>query len=222
MAAAGLVLDVHVGVKGDEGAVLEPADRVDLGERHVVFKKELGELREDWGELVQLAARDAGRGDRLLGLEAGDGQEVRDVAAADLVGLLLGDLLDIDSADGAEDHHRLLGRAVPDDPGVVLLLDLGLRIDQDAAGHVAADLQLEDVGGVAGGLVGAGGKLDAPGLHPPAAEHLALDHRLAADPLGGLACLLRGPREAEVGHRDPGAPHDLAGLELVEAHQSRP
>ena len=27
----------------------------------------------------------------------------------DLVGLLLGDLLDIDAADGREDHHRLLG-----------------------------------------------------------------------------------------------------------------
>ena len=42
------------------------------------------------------------------------------------------------------------------------------------------------------------------------------------DPLGGRAGLLGGLRKAEVGHRDPGAANDLASLELVEAHQSRP
>ncbi len=69
--------------------------------------------------------------------------------APDLVGLLLGDLLDVDAADGREDHHGLLADAVPDDAGVVLLLDLGLGVDEHAARHVPADLQREDLAGVA-------------------------------------------------------------------------
>ena len=57
--------------------------------------------------------------------------------------------------------------------GVVLLLDLGFRVDEDAARHVAVDLELEDRLGVLGGLLGRVGELDAAGLHPAAAQHLA-------------------------------------------------
>ncbi len=43
-----------------------------------------------------------------LAREVAERQQVREVAAPDLVGLLLGDLLDVDAADRREDHHRLL------------------------------------------------------------------------------------------------------------------
>ena len=112
--------------------------------------------------------------------------------AADLLGLLLGDLLDVDAADGGEDHHRLLADPVPDDAGVVLLLDLGPRVDEHAARHVAVDLEREDVAGVLLGLLGGVGELHAAGLHPPAGEHLRLDHRRAADALGDRARPRRG------------------------------
>ena len=75
---------------------------------------------------------------------------------------------------------------------VVLLLDLGLRVDEDAARHVAVDLELEDLRRVAGRLIGGVGELDAACLHPAAGQHLRLDHRRAADPLGGLARLVGG------------------------------
>ena len=129
------------------------------------------------------------RGDGLLGLEVGDRQQVGDVAAADVVGVLLGDLLDVDPAHVAEQHHRPLRGPVPDDAGVVLLLDLGLGVDEHAARHVAVDLELEDLRGVGLGLLGGVGELDAAGLHPPAGQHLGLDHHRAADLLGGLARL---------------------------------
>ena len=93
--------------------------------------------------------------------------------AADVVGVLLGDLLDVDAAHVGEEHHRALGAAVPEHGGVVLLLDLGLRVDQDADRHVAVDLELEDLRGVGGRLLGGVGELDAAGLHPAAGEHLA-------------------------------------------------
>ena len=80
-----------------------------------------------------------------------------------------------------EQHHRPLADPVPDDAGVVLVLDGGAGVDQHAAGHVAVDLEVEDVLGVLGGLVGRVGELDAAGLHPPAGQHLGLDHHRAAD-----------------------------------------
>ena len=80
--------------------------------------------------------------------------------------------------------------AVPDDAGVVLLLDLGLRVDQHAARHVAVDLELEDVLGVGGGLVGRVGELHAAGLHAAAGQDLGLDDGRAADLLGDRAGLL--------------------------------
>ena len=143
------------------------------------------------------------------------------MAAADVVGMGLGDLLDVDPAHVAEQHQRPLRGAVPDDPGVVLLLDLGLGVDEDAARHVAVDLQLEDVLGVGGGLLGRVGELDAAGLHPPAAQHLRLDHDRPADLLGDLARLLGARAEAVLGDGNPRQLDDLPCLVLEEPHQRR-
>ena len=140
------------------------------------------------------------------------------MAATDVVGVLLGDLLDVDAAHVAEEHQRLLRGAVPNDAGVVLLGDFGLRVDEHAARHVAVDLQLQDVLGVGLGFGRCVGELDAAGLHPPAGEHLRLDHRRPADPLGDLRCLGRIGREAVVGYGDARALDDLARLELEEPH----
>ena len=200
---------------------VELGQRVDLGQGHVVVAEEAGELGEDRRRPVQLRAGDPGRGDRLLGLEVGDRHQVGDVAAADVVGVGLGDLLDVDAAHVAEQHQRPLRGPVPDDARVVLLLDLGFRVDEDAARHVAVDLELEDRLGVLGGLLGRVGELDAAGLHPPAAQHLRLDHDRPADLLGGRAGLLRGRAEAVLGDGDPRQLDDFPCLELVEAHQRR-
>ena len=143
------------------------------------------------------------------------------MAAADVVGVGLGDLLDVDAAHVAEQHQRPLRGAVPDDAGVVLLLDLGFGVDEDAARHVAVDLQLQDRLGVLGGLLGRVGELDAARLHPAAAQHLRLDHDRAADLLGGLAGLVGRFAEAVLGDGNPRQLDDLACLVLVEAHQRR-
>ena len=143
------------------------------------------------------------------------------MAAPDVVGVLLGDLLDVDAAHVAEQHQRLLGGAVPDDAGVVLLLDLRLRIDEHALGHVAVDLELQDVLGVGGGLVGRVGELHAAGLHAAARQDLGLDHGGAADPLGDLPRLRRGGGEAVVGDGDAGALDDRPRFVFVELHAAR-
>src|SRR5829696_829889 len=133
----------------------------------------------------------------------------------------LGDLLDVDASHVAEQHQRALRRPVPDHAGVVLLLDLGFRVDEDAARHMAVDLELEDVAGMGRRLLGRVGELDAAGLHPTAAQHLGLDHRRPVDLLRGGAGLLRGRAEAVLRDGDTRQLDDLSGLELVEAHQRR-
>jgi hypothetical protein len=129
------------------------------------------------------------------------------MAAADMVRVLLGDLLDVDPAHVREQHHRSLRAAVPEHRRVVLVLDLRLRVDEDADRQVAADLEFEYVGGVRLGLLWRIGELDPSGLHPPTGQHLGLDHRRAADSLRGLTGLRCGGAEAVVGDRDP-APLD--------------
>ena len=167
-AAAGLVLHVHVRVECDERPVGELADRVDLGERHVVLDEQLREPRQDRDELVQVTSGHARGGDDFLRGELAEGEQVREVAPADFVGLILGDLLDVDAADGREDHHRLLPGPVPDNARVQLLDDLGLRVDEDAARHMPVDLQLEYVRGMGLRFVRRVGELHAARLHAAA------------------------------------------------------
>src|SRR5437899_1985505 len=84
-------------------------------------------------------------------------------------------------------RSRALGSAVPDDAGVVLVGDVGLRVDEDADRHLAVDLELQDRRRVLGRLVGRVGELHAARLHAAAGEDLRLDHGRLADLLG------RGP-----------------------------
>jgi hypothetical protein len=199
----------------------EPDQGVDLGERHVVLHEELCELRQDRRELVELGARDAHGRDRVLGPEVHARQDRGEVAAADVVGVLLGHLLDIDAAHVGEDEGGQLADAVVDHPGVVLLRHRRLRAHQHAARHVAADLELEDVAGVRLGLLGGVGELHAAGLHAAAGEHLRLDHHRAADVGRDLLGLLGVRGETAARDRNALAFEDLARLELEEAHLER-
>ena len=134
-------------------------------------------------------------------------------------GCSLGDLLDVDPAHVREQHHRALADPVPDHAGVVLVGDRGPRVDEHAARHVAADLEVEDVLGVAGRLLRRVGELDPAGLHPAAAEDLRLDHHRAADLLGDPAGLVGCLGEAVLGHGDAGLGDDRPRLVLEEAHR---
>jgi len=161
-----------VRVECDEAAVGELSQRIDLGQRHVVVAHEAGKARENRSGPGERGAGDARVRDDLLGAEVRGVDQVREMAAAHVVRVLLGHLLDVDAAHVGEQHQRALARAVPDNARVVLLRDLGLRIDEHALGHVAVDVELEDRGGVLGGLIRGVRELDTAGLHAAAREHL--------------------------------------------------
>jgi len=148
-----------------------------------------GELGEDRRQAVQGRAGDPQRGDDLLGLPVRERAQRREVPAGDVVRVLLGHLLDVDPAHVGEEHDRLLADAVPDDAGVVLVLDRRPRVDEDAPRHVPSDLELEHPLGVPGRFVGRLGELHAARLHPSASEHLGFDHHGTGDLLGDLARL---------------------------------
>ncbi len=221
LARSRLVLHLHVSVEGDERAVLELAQRVDLGKRHVVVKEQAGQTREDGGQPVERRARGAKRGDQLLGLPVLERRQRGEVGAGHVVWVLLGHLLDIDATHVGEQHHGALADPIPDHAGVVLVLDGGLRVDQDAARHVSVDLEIQDPAGMALGLLGRVGELDASGLHAPACQHLRLDHHGARDFSRNVTRFLGGLRESVLCYRDTCLRDDRAGLVLEEAHQRR-
>ena len=107
------------------------------------------------------------------------------------VGVLLGDLLDLDAALRREHEERLLRAAVERDREVVLLRDVGRLLDPERADDVAVDVEAEDVLRLRLGVVGLVGELDAAGLAAAAGQHLRLDDDRAADLLRRGARLLR-------------------------------
>src|SRR3990172_2215126 len=94
----------------------------------------------------------------------------------DMLRVLLGNLLDVDAAHVAEDHHRQLGEGVVGDGSEVLLRDSRLRLDEDAAGPLAPYLKAQDSLRGRFRLFRRAGELDPAGLHAAAREHLRLQH----------------------------------------------
>ena len=136
-----------------------------------------------------------------------------------MVGVRLGDLLDVDAAHVREDERGQLADPVPDDARVVLLLDLGLRADQQAARHVAAYLELEDLLRLTLGLLGRLGEADAARLHAAAGQDLRLDHDGTADLLGDPLGVLGRFGVAAGSDQDPFALEDPARFVLEEPHR---
>ena len=119
------VVDRHLGVERDDVAVGGDDQRVDLDQRRVVGVERRVELDQHLGDPVDDVLVDAWRrrasSARVVGSRA---RRRVDVAPDERVGVLLGDLLDVHPAHPREHRQRLLLRAVEDDRGVVLGVDL--------------------------------------------------------------------------------------------------
>ena len=136
-----------------------------------------------------------------------------------MAGVLLRHLLDVDAAHVAEDRHRLLGDGVVGDAEVVLLCNIRFRLNEDTDGHLAADLQHEDLGG--GGLrfVRRVGELDAARLHSPAGEHLRLKNDSPTGVRSDALGVFRRLRDTAGRRRHALPGEELLSFKFVEAHR---
>src|SRR5919108_109714 len=153
---------------------------------------------------------------RVIRLEA---LERADAQARERVGVLLRDLLDLDSALLRQHVERLLRASVERDREVVLLRNVGRLFDPELADDMAADVEAEDVARPRLRVVGIVSELDPARLAAPAREHLRLDDDGAAELLGGPSRFLRGRRQPPVRDGYAEAPEELLALVLVEIHR---
>jgi hypothetical protein len=196
--------------------------RVDLAEQRVALDEAAVKLPDDVEQLLLLARvvdpRAVDETTRLVGLVA---LERVDVQSRERVGVLLGDLLDLDTALGGEHQERLFRPTVEGHREVVLLGDLGGALDPELPHDVAADVEAEDLFGLPLGVGRVVRQLDPAGFAAAAGEHLRLYHDLPAQLLGCGARLGRRGRRPALGRRDPEAPEELLALVLVQVHRRR-
>ena len=132
------------------------------------------------------------------------------------IGILLGDLLDLDPTLRGEHQERLLDTPVERDREVVLLLDLRCALDPEGPHDVPANVETEDLFGLLLRVRRVVRELDAARFPPAARQHLRLHDDRAADLLGGRAGLRRRRRGASVRDRDAETLEELLALILVE------
>ncbi len=96
------------------------------------------------------------------------------VDARDGIGVLVGDLLDLDTTLSREHPEVQLRGAVERERRVVLLGDVARLLDPHHVDAVTLDVHPEDVRRVGADLVDVGRELDSPGLPSTPHEHLGL------------------------------------------------
>ena len=171
-------------------------------EHRVALDKAAIELPDDVRELLLLVrildtcsvhepARDPG----LVALERVD------VETHERVGVVRGDVLDLDTALRGEHEERLLRAPVERDREVVLLRDVGGLLDPELLDDMAADVETDDVLCLLLGVGGILGELDPARLTAAARQHLGLDDDLRPELLGRRARL--GGRQAQGVPRRP-------------------
>jgi hypothetical protein len=165
--------------------------------------------------------RDAGLVGEPAAVEVLEADQRVDVEVAHRLGVGLGDRLDVHPAHLREHRHRLLGRAVEDECGVVLLVDLACALDVELVDDMALDVHAEDRAGVRLRLGPDAGDLDAAGLAAPADLDLRLDDDWVAELLRGGDGLVDGSRRLALRNGDAVLGEELLALVLEEVHRRR-
>ena len=145
----------------------------------------------------------------------------------DLLGMLFGDLLDLDAALFADHQDDALRGAVEDEAEIQLAIDGEAFLDQQARDLLAvgtgligderlAEQLARDRLGFGAGL----GELDAAGLAAAAGMNLRLDDRdRSAEPLGDVVNFFGCERHFPAGDRHAVLGKDCFGLVLVNLHE---
>ncbi len=225
-----VVLDVDLRVERDDLALARDDERVDLDEARVALVKQLHELGEQLRELrlLLLAELEPEREPPCLVARQPARRVQRD--REDLLGSLLGDLLDVHAAGARGDDRDALGRAVDEHAEVNLALDVGSGLHVDpvhgqpvGTALVRGQARAEHGLGVRLDLLRRPGELDAARLAAAAGVHLGLDDpERAAERLGDGPRLARARRGAALRHGDRVFREQGLGLVFVQVQREIP
>ncbi len=233
MAVEGVAVEGDLGVEGEDLAGGGGDEGVDLDHGGVGIPEHGVEVLDELGGVLGLGAGELEGADELAELEVGDAVGGIDDDLGDLLGRVVGDLLDFDAALGGGDDDGAGGGAVEEDGEVVFLFDVardgevdrlhlaaggaGLDGDQGVVEHLAGDLP-----GVGLGLAELHAALVAVGegaLAAAAGVDLGLDHGRALGEGGeGGVELLGGLGGGALGDGHPVFLEQCLGLILVDVH----
>src|SRR5229473_1065411 len=148
-----VVVEIHLGVEGDDLAVAGDNERVDLDDRGVELGEDLVHRQHELDGALHLLALEPEAEGELAGMEAFHPGGGIDRHLEDLVRMLGRDLLDLHAALGRGHHGDPRGRTVDQHAKIELALDVaafldidaldlaaglsGLRGDKDVAEHLA-------------------------------------------------------------------------------------
>ncbi len=124
-----VVVEVHLRVEREEIAVFRHDQRIDFQQRRIGGDEGVVERRHDFDRLADLRPLEAEREGELARLVRGKAETRVDVFLEDLLGRLLGDLLDLDAAFLADHQREALARAIQHDAEVQLALDPEALLD---------------------------------------------------------------------------------------------
>ena len=200
--------------------------RIDLRQRAVGVHVAPVQLLEHVDRLGLGCRRHANAVGELGALRVGQPRRGVDEDLQDLLGRRVRDFLDVHAAFAAGHDCDLLRGAVGDGRDVVLLLDVGPFLDQQAAhllafgaGLVGLELHAEDLAGELLDLVERARELDATALAAAAGMDLRLHHPdRATELLRRLGGFQHAERGVAARHRHTELAQDFLALVLVDLH----
>ncbi len=192
MTVRGVVVKAHLCIESMNAVVRREDERVDLDEVGVAFDVAAVQVDEHLGGAVECLGVETGLLDERPRVRQRQPVERVDVPPRDRIGILLGDLLDVDTASGRDHGEIQLGRPVEGEARVVLLRDVCRVLYPEPLDYVALDVEAEDVARVKLDLGTIGGELDAACLPAPTDLHLRLHYHGIADPVRGRDRILDG------------------------------
>ena len=194
-----VIVDRHFAVEGEDLSPRGGHEGVDLNEGRVFVAINLPqpfENRGDGADLLGIEARSFDKISRSFGREA---LERVDFVARERLGLVFGELLDLDASLFRAQRREAVRRAVEKNREVVFLGDLGALGNQDGMHRVPLDVHTEDRAGCFFGFRWGVNDPNAAGLSATADLDLGLhDQHGRVERLRGRARFQRGSRKTAV------------------------
>ncbi len=222
-----VVVEVHLRVEREQVAGLGDDERVDLENRRVGRDEGVVERQHHLDALLERIAAQAEREAELLRLERLQADAWIDEDLVDLLGMLFGDLLDLDAALFADHEDDALRGAIEDEPEIQLAIDGETFFDEEpkdllaaGAGLIRDERLAEQLARDRLGFGARLGKLDAAGLAAAAGVNLRLDDgNGAAEPLGDVVSFFGSKCHFPAGHRHAVFRKDSFSLVFVNLHK---